>query len=113
MRDHSHNESRRRFLKGTAAGLAALPAAGVALSVPGNVRADDDLERLSEDDPAAQALAYVHDAADADDPAYEEGQTCANCALYTDVDGEWGRCSVFPGKLVAAAGWCNVWVQAG
>ncbi|MCC5812828.1 MAG: high-potential iron-sulfur protein [Ectothiorhodospiraceae bacterium] len=112
MTDHSNDRSRRRFLKGTAAGLAALPVAGLSLSAPRFAQADDELERLSEDDPAAEAVAYVHDAADADDPAYEEGQICANCSLYTDEGGDWGRCSVFPGKLVAAEGWCNVWVPA-
>lgn len=112
MSDRSNDRSRRRFLKGTALGLAALPVAGMALSTP-KARAEE-LPRLEEDDPAAQAVDYVHDAADAADHAdYEDGQVCANCQLYTDENGEWGKCSVFPGKLVAAQGWCNVWVPRG
>ncbi|MCC5858297.1 MAG: high-potential iron-sulfur protein [Ectothiorhodospiraceae bacterium] len=109
MSDRSKAFSRRHFLKGTALGLATLPLAGTVLRAP-SARADE-LPRLEEDDPAAQAVDYVHDAADAaDHPDYEEGQLCANCQLYTDENGEWGECSVFPGKLVAAQGWCNVWV---
>ena len=36
-------------------------------------------------------------------------QFCDNCQLYQGGD-EWGPCSIFPGKAVAAKGWCNAWV---
>lgn len=72
-----------------------------------------DLPRLSEDDPQAQSLSYVHDATTVDQasqPRYAPGQLCSNCALYTgDADAEWGGCSIFPGKAVKASGWCSVY----
>ena len=74
-------------------------------------------ETLDESDPTAIALGYKADAEAVDVSKFpkragEEGakQFCSNCALYKDVDGEYGTCSAVPGKLVAAAGWCNVWV---
>lgn len=78
-----------------------------------------ELARLEESDPTAQALGYVHDAADVDgsqQPRYEEGQVCANCNLYTadsSSEEDWGGCSIFPGKLVNANGWCSAYVPAG
>jgi len=75
-------------------------------------------QRLSPEDPQAQALGYVHDASTVDpatwpkieDPA---GQRCSNCALWQGGDADWGGCGIFPGKQVAAAGWCNAWVPKG
>ncbi|MCP1675351.1 hypothetical protein J2T57_002499 [Natronocella acetinitrilica] len=110
MSEEKCSETRRRFLKTTALGVAAAPFASIVVH---NRSALADMERLSESDEAAQAVAYVHDAADADDPAYEEGQICGNCALYSDQGDGWGGCSVFPDKLVAEEGWCNVWASAG
>ena len=75
--------------------------------------AADEMPRLDPEDPQAQALAYVHDATEvnaSEQPRYEAGQLCSNCALYTGNDGEaWGPCSIFPGKLVNADGWCVTW----
>ena len=71
--------------------------------------------RVELDDPTAQALYYVHDVADIDtsDPRaarYEEGQVCENCVQLTGEAGEeWRPCNLYPGKLVASAGWCSVW----
>jgi hypothetical protein len=84
---------------------------------------------LDENDPDAQALAYTHDAANVDadaHPRFAPGQVCANCSLYqTRLGGEvqaetgadpvaevpgWGGCTIFPGRLVNAAGWCSAWV---
>ncbi|SEQ15253.1 High potential iron-sulfur protein [Ectothiorhodospira magna] len=109
MTDRDNNLSRRRFLKLGSYGLLAVPAvAGLGWST-----AAQAMERLSEDDPAAQALNYVHDAsAAAGHPAYEEGQNCLNCLLYTDASAmDWGPCTVFPNLLVAAEGWCTAWVS--
>ena len=72
-----------------------------------------DMPKLAEDDPTATAMRYTHDASTVDagsraNPAAE--QTCANCALIQGNDGEaWRPCQIFPGKLVASAGWCAVW----
>ncbi len=88
-----------------------------------------ELVYLDENDRDAQALAYTHDAAEVDPqqhPRYEQGQVCATCSLYqTRLGGEvqaatgqdpvaevpgWGGCTLFPGRLVNAAGWCSAWV---
>ena len=38
-------------------------------------------------------------------------QFCYNCNLYNAAGEEgWGPCQIFPGKQVAAKGWCNAWV---
>lgn len=75
------------------------------------------MPKLEESDPTARALAYVHDANDVDasqQPRYEDGQRCDNCSLYaadSSDEADWGGCSIFPGKLVNANGWCNAWVR--
>lgn len=110
MSDSRTAYSRRRIL--LTGGLAT----AAALLSRGAVGAAD--QRLSPDDPQAKALGYVHDAS-AVDPAQwpkiksPEGQNCSNCSLYQGGDAEWGACGIFPGKQVAAAGWCNAWVPKG
>jgi hypothetical protein len=73
--------------------------------------------QLDEKDPQALTLGYVANAAKVDvkkNPTYKPGQTCANCVLLTGKEGDAFRpCAVFPGKLVAAAGWCRSWVKRG
>jgi len=99
--------ARRKFIQ-----LSAAAAAGC-LVQPGREALADDLPKLALDDPMAQAMKYTHDAGSVDastrnNPAAE--QTCANCALIAGNDGEeWRPCQIFPGKLVASAGWCSVW----
>ncbi len=102
--------TRRCFIRNVAV---ALPA-GTALAA-GEASAQD-MPQLTEDDPAAKALLYVHDVADVDTSnpmaaRYEVGQDCANCIQIQGADGdEWRPCAIFPGKLVNAKGWCSVWV---
>jgi hypothetical protein len=71
------------------------------------------MPQLSEDDPQAKSLAYVHDATtidSANQPRFKAGQNCSNCALFQGkTDQEWAGCSIFPGKAVNAAGWCTVY----
>lgn len=71
------------------------------------------MAKLSEDDPQAKSLAYVHDATQVDgskQARYKPGQICENCALYqAGNDAEWGGCSIFPGRQVKATGWCSVY----
>ena len=99
--------ARRKFIQ-----LSAVAAAGVMVA-PGRRAAAQDLPQLTEDDPMAQAMKYVHDASKVDpdtraNPA--EVQNCANCALVQGADGDaWRPCQIFPGKVVNAAGWCSVW----
>ena len=99
--------ARRKFIQ-----LSAAAAAGCFMQTSRDAKAQD-LPKLALDDPMAQAMKYVHDASTVDpasraNPAPE--QNCANCALIQGNDGdEWRPCQIFPGKLVAADGWCSVW----
>ena len=99
--------SRRQLLQGALAGIAAVPAASM---FAGSASA----ATLSETDPTAKSLGYVADAKKvnaAANPNYKPGQHCANCMQYTGKAGTAsGPCNIFPGKDVAAAGWCKVWV---
>ena len=67
--------------------------------------AAQDTPQVALDDPQAVALGYVHE-------SEVEDQTCAGCQLYSGAEGEeWGPCAIFPGKNVAAKGWCKSWVK--
>ena len=99
--------ARRKFLQ-----LSAAAAAG-ALVIDGRDAMAQDAPRLSEDDAMAKSLKYTHDASTVD-PASRvhkaADQTCANCALIQGNDGDaWRPCGIFPGKVVAAKGWCSAW----
>lgn len=103
------NLTRRRFLKMSAASVAAVPLAAI------TVRAGaGELEMLAEDNPTAKALGYYADGSAVDSgafPTYDPAQNCANCIQYKgDADSDAGPCALFPGKLVTAKGWCKVWV---
>ena len=97
---------RRNFLKVGSLVLASLGLASRAVAQPKPAQ-------LDEKDPQAQALGYRHDAAQVDKkkfPTWQAGQTCANCLQYQGKPNEaWGPCTIFPGKVVAAKGWCSVW----
>ena len=99
--------ARRKFIQ-----LSAVAAAGCLVN-PGREARAQELPKLAEDDPLAMAMKYVHDATTVDPasrPQPAEVQNCANCALIQGNDGdEWRPCQIFPGKAVAAAGWCTVW----
>jgi len=64
-------------------------------------------------DPAAIALGYVENASQVDlkkYPAYIKGTNCENCLLLQGTTGSHYRpCNLFPGKVVAASGWCSGW----
>jgi len=102
------NISRRRFIGQLAA------AAPIGAAILSRQAAAQDLPKLTEDDPAAIALQYVHDAANVDpakSPRYQAGQSCSNCLQVQGEEGaEFRPCAIFPGKLVASKGWCSVWV---
>ncbi len=106
-------KSRRTFMRHSA-GLATIPLLSVLGTSP--TRAAGEV-KISEDDPVAVALGYKHDATAVDTSKFprragSEGATqfCDNCLQYKATEEEWGTCAIFPGKLVAAKGWCNVWV---
>ena len=111
--------SRRTFLK-YSSGIAAVPL----LDVLGTNTAWAAGEvRISEADPLAMAFGYKHDATAVDTAKFPkkaapanamfpagETQFCDNCGQYNATEEGWGTCVILPGKLVAAKGWCNVWV---
>ena len=92
------------------AGAATIPV----LAVGGErIFAADALPKVEESNPTAKALAYVHDAAASPKRTSDEQQTqfCDNCLHYVaSAEDGWGTCAVLPGHLVAAKGWCMVWV---
>ena len=93
--------TRRQILSSTAVALVSSPL--LAPTVP-LARASSE-SPLDPEDAQAKALSYVHDS-----PKSESN--CANCQLYTGAEGsEWGHCAIFPGKQVAASGWCTAWAQ--
>ena len=73
-----------------------------------------DLPHLSEQDPQAQKLGYVEDAARADAKkftGFDKAQRCDNCMQLQGAEGAAYRpCQLFPGKSVAAKGWCSGWM---
>ena len=92
--------TRRQILGAGLATVASIPLAAISSRA---VAADG--AKVDPNDPQAKALAYVHASPDAE-------RNCANCQLYTDASAaEWGPCAIFPGKQVAAAGWCTAWVK--
>jgi len=99
--------SRRQLLQTAIAGLAAVPAATLLAGTAG-------AEMLAETDATAKSLGYVADAKRVDpkaNPNSKTGQKGPNCLQNTGKAGAAsGPCNIFPGKDVAAAGWCKVWV---
>jgi hypothetical protein len=87
--------SRRTLLKG----LAVIPVIG-AIGYHGTASA----AMLSPDDPTAKALAYT-------EKSTQEGKHCATCNFYQGGTAASGPCLIFPGKDVAATGWCKSWVK--
>ena len=106
MINQTPDNSRRRFIKLTAIGLAAAPFANALLS--GTAGAAD---LISESDPQAAALGYKADATKAEKRT-DATALCSNCNFYTGKAGEAsGPCALFQGKLVAANGWCTAWAK--
>ena len=60
---------------------------------------------LDPNDPTAKALGYVTQST-------KSGEKCSNCNQFQGSAGSTqGPCTIFPGKSVAAAGWCMTWVK--
>jgi hypothetical protein len=99
--------SRRNLLKGLALG-----AAGAALGARA-ARAAEAAAKLDVHDSQAVALGYVELASQVDArkyPQYVAGSNCDNCLQLQGKPGNNYRpCALFPGKLVAVAGWCSGW----
>ena len=113
--------SRRRFLAQAAiavpAGAVLLNAALAGTAAAQAPAAKAALPKLDVNDPTAKALLYVEDAAKVDrkNPLaarYTPDQKCSNCSQLQGKAGDAYRpCAIFPGKLVAAKGWCSVWAK--
>ena len=96
--------TRRGLLRVTAIAAAAVPLAELFTRTADGA----DAPLIAPTDPAAVAVQYVEDAAQAKNA--ESGSTCASCGLYGGAAGSvQGPCSVFAGKQVKAAGWCTAW----
>lgn len=97
--------SRRVFLMQVAA-------AGGAVSLAGTAQAQ---AKVDEKDAQAAALGYAADTAKVDAkkyPKHTKDQKCSNCQLYTGKAADAsGPCPLFPGKHVAAGGWCSAWAK--
>lgn len=98
--------SRRRFLMSSGAAL--LVPMGLVM-VANRVHAAE-LPHLDEADPTAAALGYKHDTTKVDAakyPNHKPTQICNGCTLVQGADTDaWRPCGIFPGKAVAAKGWC-------
>lgn len=70
---------------------------------------------VNEKDAQPMALGYAADSIKVDAkkfPKHTAAQQCSNCALYTGKAGEaTGPCGIFPGKHVAAKGWCSAYAK--
>lgn len=97
MNNKNTDSQRRTLLKG----IAMVPAAAAMGLLSSQAFAA--VEMLSTQDPTAAALKYT-------ETSTTEGQQCSNCALYNNGDEVAGDCTIFPGKKVAAAGWCASWI---
>ena len=96
-------QGRRRFLRMSAAGLAAVPIARVGF-VQG-------AEMVDENSPPAKALDYHADASKVTNPKRKKDQFCRNCQFFQGAAKDKpGPCAVFPGKEVAPGGWCSTWI---
>lgn len=99
--------TRRRLIKNMAL------AAGGAAMLPAMGAHSADSPHLDLKDPAAVKLGYVEKAALVDAkqfPSFEKGSSCENCSQLQGTAGAAYRpCTLFPGKLVATAGWCSGW----
>jgi High potential iron-sulfur protein len=99
--------TRRRLLKNLAL------AVGGATVLPARRARAAELPHLDVKDPAAVKLGYVEKAASVDAkkfPTFEKSSSCENCAQLQGTAGAAYRpCTLFPGKLVATAGWCSGW----
>lgn len=93
-----------------ALGLGAV--AGVARRAP----AAEKRTLLDEREPAARNIGYVANAREVDvktNPGYRRGQSCATCTFIDFGTARHRGCSLVPGRLVEAAGWCRLWKLKG
>ncbi len=102
MKSVTKGMSRRKFIEtgaGCATAVTACAILGSRLAAAGG-----HLPKLDPDSTQAKTFKYVH-------ASTTDGQWCSNCQLFQGGAKEWGECAIFPGKEVAAKGWCTAWVK--
>lgn len=107
MSQSQPDKNRRKALKVALSSVAVIPLSSLLLQ--SRARAAD-MPPVSEDDPAAKGLGYVHDASKSTDPKRKANQFCKNCNLVRSDSDAWRQCAIFPGKGVNENGWCTAWV---
>lgn len=123
MSNNENNNTRRDFLKLSGLGLLGAAALGTLSlrTLPASAQAAKKLPMVGESEPMAKTLGYSADASKVDAKKWTKkaqadgkNQFCHNCILFNSgkvtTDKE-GPCALFPGKHVAAAGWCNSWAK--
>ena len=107
----AHEISRREWVKRALVGSALIPV----LSLTGRESWAAELTPLDPNDATAKALGFVTEASKVDvaaHPTYKAGQRCSTCLQYQGKPADaTAGCTIFPGRSVPAAGWCQVWVQ--
>lgn len=101
MSKNDSRTSRRKFMRVAGSGLAVLP---LVHFIPVRTAAGAEMPPVTADDATAKALAYV-------DVSTTSGQQCDNCNFWQGGSAERGGCQLFPGKSVAAKGWCKSWIK--
>jgi len=103
--------SRRSIVKSGLIAGALLPAAGL---ISRNAAAAA-LPPLDPNDPTAKALGFINDATKVDTktyPTFKPTQKCGTCAQFQGKASDaTAACTIFAGKSVPQAGWCQVWAQ--
>jgi hypothetical protein len=112
-RRFSRREALRTFIAATGMAVALPAPRALSAAASGAAAAGAPAPHLDVKDPAAVAVGYVEDAARVDPKkfsGYSKGSSCENCLQLQGVEGATYRpCTLFPGKLVASAGWCSAW----
>ena len=92
MKKQNTDLGRRSILKG----LMGIPV----IAITGFQTSAQAAAMVDLNDPTAKALKYT-------ETSTVEGSSCSSCTLYLGAAGTTsGPCAIFPGKEVAAAGWC-------
>ncbi|MGA3159488.1 MAG: high-potential iron-sulfur protein [Steroidobacteraceae bacterium] len=103
--------SRRDALKN----LALMAGVLVAAQASRHAQAADAVPHVLPTDQLAATFAYVEDSSKVDVkkfPTYAAGQRCSTCMQYKgQASDAYGPCTLFPGKVVNANGWCKVYVK--
>ena len=98
------NESRRKFMRHSLLGMAAMP---LGMGILSQRAFAQTLTPLDPSTPQAKGLNYVKVAEEAaGHPAYAAGEHCASCALFNESN---NGCALFPQNMVETNGWCQVW----